>query len=70
MPELPEVETIVRGLSNAIVRKTITSATVRLSRLSISIFDSVLAGKFAEDAILSVSRRAKYIVSTYPAAAA
>ena len=36
MPELPEVETIVRGLAPSVVGKTITSVDVRLARMIVA----------------------------------
>ena len=61
MPELPEVETIVRGLAACIVGKQIASVTVTLARIVIpeqSLFVTMLRGR----TIAACSRRAKYIV--------
>jgi len=62
MPELPEVETIVRGLRRAIVGKTIARASVYLKKIAVTprgvSFEEALAG----DAVLSVIRRGKYAV--------
>jgi formamidopyrimidine-DNA glycosylase len=62
LPELPEVETIARGLAHTIVGKEIARAEIRLSKMAIAgpgvDFVAVLAG----DRISAVGRRAKYVV--------
>ncbi|MGA7355902.1 MAG: bifunctional DNA-formamidopyrimidine glycosylase/DNA-(apurinic or apyrimidinic site) lyase [Candidatus Cybelea sp.] len=62
MPELPEVETIVRGLRRAIVGKTIGRVEVRLARTVIAppgvAFDRAIAGEH----ISGVGRRGKYAI--------
>jgi formamidopyrimidine-DNA glycosylase len=62
MPELPEVETIVRGLQRAIVDKTIGWAEVRLRKTVVAppgvVFDRAVAG----ERIVGVERRGKYAV--------
>ncbi len=62
MPELPEVETIARGLSNAITGKTIDSATV----LRPVVFpDPERFGKeVAGERVTAVGRRGKFVVLT------
>src|SRR5690349_10288316 len=62
MPELPEVETLKRELSNKIKGKTIQEVSVlnkkTVAPFSVSKFNSELLGK----KIISVSRRAKMLV--------
>ena len=62
MPELPEVETIVRGLARSIIGETIARVEVRLAKIAISPpgvdFREALAGERIE----AVSRRGKYVV--------
>ena len=61
MPELPEVETIARGLANAVAGKTIDSATVFLPRVVVpeaEWFSRELVG----DRIEAVGRRGKFVV--------
>ena len=62
MPELPEVETIVRGLANAIVGKTIRRAEIRLPKMAIAPPGADFAALVAGERIVGVSRRAKYAV--------
>jgi len=61
MPELPEVETVVRGLQHPLVGRTITEAHIlwpnTLKIPTISEFEQRLAGQTIE----AISRRAKYI---------
>ena len=62
MPELPEVETIVRGLARSIVGKTIARVEVRLPRIAIAPpgveFEAALRG----ERIAGVRRRGKYAI--------
>lgn len=61
MPELPEVETIVRGLGPCIIGGLITKAITRCPRLRWPIpqdLDLLLAGQN----VLSLARRGKYIL--------
>lgn len=62
MPELPEVETIVRGLARKIVGKTIERVEVRLARIAVApprlSFQRALSG----EQIRGVRRRGKYAV--------
>ncbi|HVN69636.1 MAG TPA: bifunctional DNA-formamidopyrimidine glycosylase/DNA-(apurinic or apyrimidinic site) lyase [Candidatus Binatia bacterium] len=62
MPELPEVETIVRGLRRSIVGKTIEGAEVRLARIVVAPpnvrFERAVRGK----RVARVDRRGKYAV--------
>ncbi len=61
MPELPEVETIARGLANAVGGKTIGRIVVRLPKIvapASPAFERALRG----ERIVSVGRRAKFVV--------
>jgi formamidopyrimidine-DNA glycosylase len=62
MPELPEVETIVRGLAGTIVGKRISRAEIRLAKTAVAppgvAFDQAVAG----ERIAAVRRRGKYAV--------
>jgi len=62
VPELPEVETIARGLANAVTGKTVASAAVTMRKIAIApegeTFEQALAGEM----IASVGRRGKYVL--------
>lgn len=64
MPELPEVETIARGLHASLPGQTITGATVRWARTiacpSVGRFKEQVVGR----QVRSVGRRGKYIIVT------
>lgn len=60
MPELPEVETVKRGLQ-MMVNDTITSVEVRFPRLRYPL-DSEKLNLAQNQKILSISRRAKYLI--------
>lgn len=62
MPELPEVETIVRGLAGKIVGKTIERAEVRLAKIAVAPPRVRFARAVAGDRISAVRRRGKYAV--------
>ncbi len=62
MPELPEVETIARGLDRAISGKTFAQADVRLPRVVIAKDDRPLGAALANDRVASVGRRGKFVV--------
>jgi formamidopyrimidine-DNA glycosylase len=61
VPELPEVETIARGLANAIVGKTIDSATVLLPRV-VSPDPERFVRELPGERIDAVGRRGKFVV--------
>lgn len=61
MPELPEVETICRGLAPLIVGLTVADVVVREARLRILI-PSDLSVSLQGRHVLAVSRRAKYLL--------
>ncbi len=60
MPELPEVETIVRTLRPALVGKTILSADLRWTRTLAAPSPAAFKKSVEGQQILSVSRRAKF----------
>jgi formamidopyrimidine-DNA glycosylase len=62
MPELPEVETIVRGLAGKIVGKTIERAEVRLAKIAVAPPRVRFARAVAGERISAVRRRGKYAV--------
>jgi formamidopyrimidine-DNA glycosylase len=62
MPELPEVETIARGLANAVVGKTIDSVKIRLPRVAVAPPGIDFAAALRGERIERVGRRAKYVV--------
>ncbi len=61
MPELPEVETIVRGLQILLVGQTILSADVLWERTLATPSPPVFARAIRGRSIVSISRRAKFI---------
>ena len=61
MPELPEVETIARGLNRAISGKTFASAEVRLPRVVLVKDGRPLGAALAGDRVEHVGRRGKYV---------
>jgi formamidopyrimidine-DNA glycosylase len=60
MPELPEVETIVRGLAETIVGSTIERAEVRLAKMAIAPGGTRFERAVAGERIAGVRRRGKY----------
>jgi formamidopyrimidine-DNA glycosylase len=62
VPELPEVETIARGLANAIVGKTIAAAAVSMAKIAVAPGGRTFAVDLPGDTIAGVGRRAKFIV--------
>ncbi len=65
MPELPEVETTVRGLAPYLEGRTITAAIVRDARLRWPVPET-LAEQAVGKSVRSVRRRAKYILIELP----
>ena len=61
MPELPEVETTVRGISPVVTGERITNLVVREHRLRWPI-PKLLSGHILGEPVLGVHRRAKYIL--------
>jgi formamidopyrimidine-DNA glycosylase len=62
VPELPEVETIVRGLARTIVGKTIERADIRLARVVRAPEKLGFARTVAGETITGTRRRGKYAV--------
>lgn len=62
VPELPEVETIARGLANAVAGKTIASATVTLPKVAIAPAGEDFERALVGERVLDVGRRGKYVV--------
>jgi formamidopyrimidine-DNA glycosylase len=62
MPELPEVETIARGLANAIVGKRIASVEVRLKKIAVAPPRTNFVRALVGERVARVGRRAKYVV--------
>ena len=66
MPELPEVETVCRGIIPHLTGHTITKIIVRESRLRWPIPAPLLQKQLLSQNIISVARRAKYIFIRAP----
>src|ERR1700728_145154 len=62
MPELPEVETIVRGLRRSVVGKTIAAAEVRLARMAVAPSGMEFSRSLTGSRIVATRRRGKYAV--------
>jgi formamidopyrimidine-DNA glycosylase len=62
VPELPEVETIARGLKRAIVGKRIASVEVRLAKMAVAPAGVAFGRALEGERITAVYRRAKYVV--------
>ena len=65
MPELPEVETVVRDLKKVIVGKTITAIDIIDNRVVKDLTNSQFKRKLKNKTIKSVSRRAKGIIIAF-----
>lgn len=62
MPELPEVEHVVRALRKAVTGKTILAAQLRLPRTAPFLTKSAFARRLKNARIEGVNRRGKYIL--------
>ena len=62
MPELPEVEHVVRALRRAVVGRTIVASEIRLSKLIGPTSPSVFNRTIKNASITGVSRRGKFIL--------
>ena len=62
MPELPEVEQVVRALARAIAGRRILAAELRLKRTAPGISAAAFDRKLKNSTITSVTRRGKYIL--------
>ncbi len=64
MPELPEVETVARGLRASLVGRTITGVEVRWARSIIPSSPTVFARRLTGQTVTGVGRRGKWVVIT------
>ena len=62
MPELPEVEHVVRALRRVVVGRTIVASEVRLAKLVAPLSASAFNRKIKNTSITGVSRRGKFIL--------
>lgn len=62
MPELPEVETIARGLAGALRGQRISGVTVNLPKVALTSGDRVFTSELIGERIVGVSRRGKFVV--------
>jgi formamidopyrimidine-DNA glycosylase len=62
MPELPEVEHVVRALRRAVLGRTVVATEVRLPKLISPTTPSVFKRKLKNATIESIGRRGKYIL--------
>ncbi|HEX3550355.1 MAG TPA: bifunctional DNA-formamidopyrimidine glycosylase/DNA-(apurinic or apyrimidinic site) lyase [Candidatus Elarobacter sp.] len=63
MPELPEVETIARGLDRAVTGKTVADVRVSLPKVAIAPAGEDFERALAGETIAGVGRRGKYVVA-------
>lgn len=61
MPELPEVETTLRGVAPHTLKRTVTKVVIRQTRLRWPIPDE-LPGLIEQQKLLGISRRGKYLI--------
>jgi formamidopyrimidine-DNA glycosylase len=62
LPELPEVETIARGLAHTIVGKTIANVEIRLPKMAVAPPGVAFSQALVGERIAGVGRRGKYAV--------
>jgi formamidopyrimidine-DNA glycosylase len=62
MPELPEVETVVRGLRAPLIGRTIISATLDWPRALVTPDPAIFPARIAGQPVRSIHRRGKYIL--------
>lgn len=62
MPELPEVETVARGLANAVTGKTVAAVEVSLAKIALAPPGEEFARALVGQTVAAVGRRAKYVV--------
>ena len=62
MPELPEVETIARGLANVVTGKTIADVRVTMAKIAVAPPGVNFARALRGERIAAAGRRAKFIV--------
>jgi len=64
MPELPEVETIVRGLRKDVIARTFTHIDVRWAREVATPSSETFASRLVGQTVARLDRRGKYVVFT------
>ena len=64
MPELPEVETVRRGLERLVVSRTISSVEVKVPKMIKTSYDSFL-NDLPGQTIQAMRRRGKYLIFDY-----
>ncbi len=64
MPELPEVETVVRGLRNGVIGRVFTGARVHWPREIVGLDPASFSDRLTGQRVQDLSRRGKYIVFT------
>ena len=62
MPELPEVETTLRGIEPHIINKTISSVIIRQPSLRWPVPKSLIKRKLEKKKIENIKRRGKYLL--------
>jgi formamidopyrimidine-DNA glycosylase len=62
VPELPEVETIVRGLASNVVGKEIAAVEVRLPKIAVASGPKVFQRQLPGERIVGAARRGKYAI--------
>ncbi|PZR59678.1 MAG: formamidopyrimidine-DNA glycosylase [Candidatus Meridianibacter frigidus] len=62
MPELPEVETIARGLARRIIGRTVERVRIGLPKMAVAPEDLVFAKALVGERIERIGRRGKYVV--------
>jgi len=62
LPELPEVETVARGLARAITGRSITAVRVTMAKIALAPERVNFAKTLVGERIEKVGRRGKYVV--------
>ena len=65
MPELPEVETVCRGLSKLLLGRTIARAEIRATSLRARPLPPNLGDRLTGRTVVNLKRRAKYILADF-----
>ena len=63
MPELPEVETIARGLANAVAGKTVAAVAVRLPKVALAPAGLSFERSLTGQTLVRIGRRGKWVVA-------
>ncbi|VTS36392.1 formamidopyrimidine-DNA glycosylase [Streptococcus porcinus] len=64
MPELPEVETVRRGLEKLVIGKVVASVTVKVPKMIVSNPETFASDLMGQE-ILSIGRRGKYLIFNF-----